>query len=283
MYSILARRFPIWYFLVPFSVNLRAFPIFVLYRVILTISPCCLSIRLFCYVLFVAVFYSRIVQFLLHPVVGTCSFYLIQLVSRIHFRFFGIFCFVYINSTFGDIFFIFFWWPVFSDIFPQVVLLFFLVLLFFGGPHHVSALFLCFIVFLHLYFEFPNQDLIFLFVLCKETLVFSQTIFLLQKLVHLIRLYFFCIYVNTWFIFSVSILIVLHSMFLSDRKVVFCSFIMLLNCVDFFLYLYSCLGCSVSIFLSLWFISVRLFLFVKTYCVWYSNCFLFKSCFLTYL
>ena len=40
-------------------------------------------------------------------------------------------------------------------------------------------------------------------------------------------MFFAGIYVNTWFIFSVSILIVLHSMLFSDDKVTFGSFIIL--------------------------------------------------------
>ena len=65
----MARRFPNLIFLkILFWVNLCVFPLSALLRVLLTFSPCCLSIL--CYVLLVTIFYSSIFQFLLHPVVG---------------------------------------------------------------------------------------------------------------------------------------------------------------------------------------------------------------------
>ena len=54
----------------------------------------CLSIRLFCYVLLVAIFLSKIVQLLLHPVVGMISCHLPLFVGRIFFYCFRMSCFV---------------------------------------------------------------------------------------------------------------------------------------------------------------------------------------------
>ena len=116
----------------------------------------------FCYVLFVAIFYSRIVQFLFHLVVGMCSCHLPQLVGRIFFRCFGKFCFACIVLLFVDIFLIFLLSPELSGLFPQV-----LTLLFFFN--HVSAFFFYSIVFVcfRRFFlsafpvEFPIQILIF--------------------------------------------------------------------------------------------------------------------------
>ena len=85
-------RFPIWYFLVSFSVNWCVFPLSALLRALLFLLLYCLFIRFFflfffCYVL-VAIFCSRIVQFPLHPVVGKCLHHLPQL-GRIFLRCFG--------------------------------------------------------------------------------------------------------------------------------------------------------------------------------------------------
>ena len=46
------------------------------FQVLLIHLPCCLSIRIFCYVLLVAIFYFKIVQFLLYLVVSICSCHL---------------------------------------------------------------------------------------------------------------------------------------------------------------------------------------------------------------
>ena len=78
----------------------------------------------------VAMFFSKIVRFLLHPVVGMFSCNLLPGVDRILFRCFGMSCFVYIVLPFVNIYSIFLLLPVRSGLFPQVVLLFFLVLLF---------------------------------------------------------------------------------------------------------------------------------------------------------
>ena len=75
----------------------------------------------------VAIFESKIVQFLLHPVIGMFSFNLLPVVDRIFIRSFGMPCFVCIVLALVDISLIFLLSPVLSGLFPQVVL-FFLVL-----------------------------------------------------------------------------------------------------------------------------------------------------------
>ena len=73
MYAIITWRFPIWYFfLVLLWVNRCVFSPSVLLRVLLS-----LSIRLFCYVLFVPIFCSKIVLFPCHPVVGAFNLFLL--------------------------------------------------------------------------------------------------------------------------------------------------------------------------------------------------------------
>ena len=74
----------------------------------------------------------------------------------------------------------------------------------------------------HLGFDF------FFFVLFEGILIFSQTNFapVWISSFNSVTLFFY-IYVSTWFIFSMSILTVLHSMFLSDGKVVFFLFIII--------------------------------------------------------
>ena len=138
----MAWRFPI--FLVSFSVNVCVFLLSNLLRVLLTLSPCCLFIRLFCYALLVAIFYSRIVQFLLHPVV----------VGRIFFRCFWMFCFVCIALLFVDIFLIFrqYFWLISSS-----CIVIFSCVAFFFLSQHVSKFFLCFICF-HSFFYLRFQS-----------------------------------------------------------------------------------------------------------------------------
>ena len=149
-----------------------------------SLLPCCLSIRLFCYVLLVAIFYSDIVWFLLHPVVRMFWCNLPQLVDRISFRCFGVSRFVCFILPSLDIFLIFLLSPVLSGLFPQVVLLFFLVLLFLFSYymfHRFSFILLLLPVFvdflLAFLVKFPIQVLIFFFVLFKGTPIFSQTNF----------------------------------------------------------------------------------------------------------
>ena len=171
------------FFLVLFWVNLSVFPLSVLLRVLLTLLPCCLSIRLYCYGLLVAISYSKITQLLLHPVVGMFSRHLPQLVGRIFFRCFGMSCFVCIVLPFLDIFLIFHLSPVLSGLFPLVVISSCVVFSFLS--QHVPAFFLflksfllVFVDFLSAFrIEFPIQGFDFLFVLFKGTSVFSQTNF----------------------------------------------------------------------------------------------------------
>ena len=95
-------------FLVLFWVNWCVFPLSDLLQVLLILLPCCLSIQLFCYVFLVAIFWSKIVWFLLHLVVGMFLRPLPTLVGWISFRCFGMSCFVCIFLPFLDIFLIFF-------------------------------------------------------------------------------------------------------------------------------------------------------------------------------
>ena len=92
------------------------------------------------YFLFVAIFLSQIVGFLLHPFVGMFSCHLLPSVDKIFFRCFGISCFVCIVFPFVDVslaflcsplfpgfklYFYFFWCCLFlfvttySDVFPS--------------------------------------------------------------------------------------------------------------------------------------------------------------------
>ena len=65
-----------------------------------------------------------------------------------------------------------------------------------------------------------------------------KLILILHRFVHLIRLCFIFLRIDacTWFIFSVSLLIVLHSMFLSDGKIVFYLLIILFRFSKFIFY-----------------------------------------------
>ena len=201
MYSIIARRFPIWYFLVSFSVNLCVFPLSVLR--LLTFSACCLSIHHFCYVHLVTIVYSKIVQLLLHRVVSIFLCHLLQLVGRIFFRCFGMICFVCIVLPFVDIFLIFLLFPVLSGLFLRVVLLFFPVLPFpfcsyiFQHLSFVSPfwpVFVDFFICVSCRNSYPGFD--FSFVFLKRSQFSRKLISVLYKLVHLIRLYYSLIYLS---------------------------------------------------------------------------------------
>ena len=84
-----------------------------------SLFPCCLSIRLFCYVPFVPMFCSKIVLFPYHPVVGMCWFIHPQFPGRIFFVFFcgGMSCFVCIVLFCIDIFLVFLLSPVAPGLF----------------------------------------------------------------------------------------------------------------------------------------------------------------------
>ena len=117
----------------PFSnllcINRYAFLPSAFLRVIL-IFLCCLSIRLFCYVLMINIFCSKILWFLCHTVVGMCLRNLPQFAGRMFFRCFRMSCFVCIVLHCLSIFLVFPLSPVPSGLFTRVVLSVLLVLLF---------------------------------------------------------------------------------------------------------------------------------------------------------
>ena len=96
-------------------------------------SPSNSFVMLFIYMAFslcflVAIFYSEIVRFLLHPVVGMFLCHLLRLVSRIFFRCFIMFYFVCLVLSFVKISLIFLLSPGLPGLFPRVLLLFVQVL-----------------------------------------------------------------------------------------------------------------------------------------------------------
>ena len=138
----------------------------------------------FYHVLLVAIFCSKIVQLLLHPVVGMFSYHLPPLVSRIFFSCFGMSYFVCIVLHFLNIFLIFLLSPVRSGPFPRGLLLFFLLLLFpflptcfsvFSISFIIFACFLRFLICVSSRISHPGFD--FLLVFFKGTPIFSQTTF----------------------------------------------------------------------------------------------------------
>ena len=141
----LISLYPIWYFFVLFWVNWCVFLLSVLLWVLTPFSMLPIH-SVFCYVLLIVIFYSKIVQLLLHPVVGKFSCHLPQFVGR-NFFCFGMSCFLWIVLLFVIIFFIFLLLPVVSGLFPQVVLLFCLVLLSPFCPNMFQRFSFCFIVF----------------------------------------------------------------------------------------------------------------------------------------
>ena len=68
-------------------------------------------------------FFSKIVRFLLHPIVSMFSCHLLPVVGRIFFHCFAMFCFVSIALPFVDIPLIFLLSPVLPGLFPEVVFL----------------------------------------------------------------------------------------------------------------------------------------------------------------
>ena len=150
-----------------------------------------IHVAYFCYVLLVAIFYSKIVQLLLHSVVGMFSWHLLQLVGGILFRCIGMFSFVCIVLPFVDILLVFLLSPVLSRLFPQVVSLFFLA---FQRFSFVSSFLPVFVDFLPVFpVEFPIQVLVFCLCSLKESRFSHKLISLL--LVHLIQLCFFLVYI----------------------------------------------------------------------------------------
>ena len=131
IYAAMAWLCPICVFLVLFWVNLCVCSFSVLLRH-LALFPCCLLIRLFCYVLLVAIFYSKIVYLPLYPALGMSSYQLLLLFSRISLVVLK--CHVLsvlfypVSISFKSSFFLS---PVLSGLFPQVLLSFFLCCFFF--------------------------------------------------------------------------------------------------------------------------------------------------------
>ena len=111
MYSIMARRFPVRYFLVSFWINKYVFPLSGFLRSLLILFVILfihLAFSLFFFFFLVAIL-SKIVRFLLHLVVDMFSCHLLPVVDKIFFRCFGMSCFVCIVLHFVDI----------SSIFPS--------------------------------------------------------------------------------------------------------------------------------------------------------------------
>ena len=115
--------------------------------VLLQVLTLCLSIRFFCYVLFLAIFYFKIVLFPRHPVVGMFSCNLPLFASRIFFSLFW-------DVLFCQYCFILFWnlfsLPSFARNFwfisPSWIVCFTCVAFSFLSPY-VLAFFLCLIIF----------------------------------------------------------------------------------------------------------------------------------------
>ena len=135
-----------------FWVSRCVFRFWGLLQVRLALLKCCLSIQHFRYLSLVPILLPKIARFLLHPVVGMFSCHSLPIVDRISFRCFGKSYFVCTVLPFVDISLIFFLWPVFSGLFPQVIMLFFPVWPVPSFPRlfqHISSSFrLVFVVFL---------------------------------------------------------------------------------------------------------------------------------------
>ena len=149
----------------------------------------------------VAVFQSKIVRFLLHPVAGMFLCNLLPVVDRIIFRWYGMFCFVCNVFPFVDISLIFLFSPVLSGLFPQLVLLSFLMLPFlfcsyiFQRLSFVLSFCPDFVDFLFAFpVEFPILVLIFSSYFLRESQFFQKLISPLHILVNLILLYYSLIY-----------------------------------------------------------------------------------------
>ena len=164
LYSIMAWHFPIWYFfsvVLSKSMCISAFGLssspnsFVILLIHLAFSLCSLV---------VAIFLSKIVWFLLHPVVGVFLCHLPPLVGRISFWCFGISCFVCIVLPFVNIFLIFlFFASTFWFISSSYIVIFHCVAFFFLSLH-IPVSFLCFMIlvcfhrffYLHFQSNFPS-------------------------------------------------------------------------------------------------------------------------------
>ena len=244
----------------------------------------------FCSVLLVTIILSKLVWFLLHPVVGMLSCHHAPFVGRISFRLNVLLwrlCFTHSEYLFNL--------NLFASTFPQIVLLIFLMLSF---SLFFTPCFLCFIIlasfrrfFLSPFpIEFPSQVLIFFRTFWGEH-IFSQTDFVPA---YLIPLYYSLTYCSTRFIWPFPFWIFSILCFLLIVRYLFFPFIILIKFSKkktflflgyhfiCFIWVYIVRLCGVSIFRSWQFILLRLFLLVNTWCVWYSVTILLIISFLVY-
>ena len=116
------------------------------FGVLVTFFSCFLSIRLLCYVLFLPIFCSNIVLFPCHPTVGMSSC-ILPLLGRIFCCCFGMSYFFCTVLSCFDIFLVFLFSPLPSDLFPQIFVCFICVAFFFPSTHipHVFPLFYFFV------------------------------------------------------------------------------------------------------------------------------------------
>ena len=82
---------------------------------------CCLSIQILCYVVYIAIFCSKIVLLSSHSVVSMSSHFLPLFTARMFFRSFGKYCFVCIVWSYIGMCLVFLLSPVPSDLFSRVV------------------------------------------------------------------------------------------------------------------------------------------------------------------
>ena len=131
-------------------------------------------------------------------------------------------------SPFVEIFLIFLFFPRTFWFISSCCIVIFSCATFSFLSQHLPAFFFCFIIFTSFCrflicvfsrISYPGFD--FLFVLLKGTLIFLQTNFAPAQISSNSVMFFAEIYVSTSLIFYISVLTILHSMFLTDGKVVF--------------------------------------------------------------
>ena len=172
-----------------------------------------------CFFFFCAIFLSKIVRFLLHPVFMFWC-HLLPVVDRIFFHCLRMSCFICIVLPFFDISLIFQFSPVLFGLFPHVVLFFFSWLPFPFCLLHIPSYFLCFIILACFRrvlsaFQVEIPILVLFFLSC-----FFRWISILFLSVGDLNF----INASTWFTLLISPLTVLHSKFLNDGKVIFLLF-----------------------------------------------------------
>ena len=221
-------------FLVSFWVVRCVFPLWGLPRVLPVLLSYRLSIQPFCYAFLVAIFSSQIVRFLWRLVVGMFLCHALPIVDKIFFCCFGMSCFVCIV----DISLVSLLSPESSGLFPQVVLLFFLVLTIPFSSHIFQDLSVLpfWPVFVDFLSGFPVELPILVLTVSSCFLKgpqFSHTLISpLHRLDHLSQIYYLLICKVACDLLFVSVLSVLHSMFLNNGRVVFKLFIILLGFLD---------------------------------------------------